>query len=134
MYRYLYTRHPKFSLPGRYNEVVKESCLLHSRAIGEFFFDNEKNNDDIRISHYYNELISKKELEEEIGKTKSKWDGIKKRINKNLGHLTFTRNTGNRMSLGELDVLHFEVLIELFGNNLPIEFREKWRFGKSFSK
>jgi hypothetical protein len=133
MNRYLYTAHPIVSLPGRYGEAVAESCLLHSRAIGEFFFEEEKNKDDVRISHYYDELISKKELQDEIEKSKSKWADYKKRINKKMGHLTFTRVNTVPMHMQEKNELNFDVLIELFERNLPMEFREKWELGKSFS-
>ncbi len=101
MNRYLYTAHPVFPLPGRYREVVAESCLLHSRNIGEFFFDEPKRADDIRIDHYYNELISKDELTNEISKSKSNWAIYKNRVNKSLSHLTYSRGNSNRVNLKE---------------------------------
>ena len=133
MNRYLYTADPIFPLPGRYSEAVAESCLLHSRTIGEFFFENEKNNDDIRVSHYYDEMTSNNELKYEIEKSKPKWADYKKRINKKLGHLTFARLETSPMQMLERNELNFDVLIRLFEKSLPIEFREKWNRGKSFS-
>lgn len=131
MNRYLYTARP-ISLPGRYREIVAESCLLHSRNVGEFFFEAAKN-DDIRIDHYYNELISKDQLKIEIDKSKSKWKGYKKQINKKLSHLTFSRVNSTPMNMQEKNDINFDYLIKLFKNNLPIEFIEKWNRGKSFS-
>lgn len=132
MNRYLYTAHP-IPLPGRYREAVAESCLLHSRAVGEFFFEEEKNGDDIRISHYYDELISKDELEKEIEKSKTKWNSYKRRINKKLGHLTFSRINTSPINMQEKNEINFDVLIKLFESNLPVHFREQWKRGKSFS-
>lgn len=132
MNRYLYTADPIPKLPGRYGEAVEESCLLHSRNIGEFFFEGGKN-DDIRISHYYDELISVNELKDEIEKSKPQWAEYKKRLNKKLGHLTFKRVGSTPMSIQEKNELNFDVLIKLFENNLPIEFREKWKRGEGFS-
>lgn len=132
MNRYIYTARPIFPLPGRYREAVAESCLLHSRTIGEFFFEEAKG-DDIRILHYYDTLISKNELKDEIEKSISKWTAYKKRVNKQLGHLTFTRIENQRMHMQEKNEVNFDVLIQLFENNLPPEFREKWEYGKLFS-
>lgn len=133
MNRYLYTAHPSFQLPGRYREVVAESCLLHSRNIGEFFFDEAKNIDDIRIDHYYNELISKDELTNEIEKSKSNWDIYKKRVNKSLSHLTYSRVNSSRVNMGEKNTFNFDALIELFDKNLPTDFRGNWNRGKSIA-
>ncbi len=132
MNRYLYTAHP-VQLPGRYREIVAESCLLHSRNIGEFFFDKVLRDGDIRISHYYDELISKSELDDELEKSKSIWTNYKNRINKKLGHLTFARVDEGPMNMKEKEELNFNILIELFEKNLPIHFREKWERGRSFS-
>ena len=132
MNRYLYTAHP-ISLPGRYGEVVAESCLLHSRAIGEFFFEPKKG-DDIRIIHYYDELISKDELKIKINKFQSNWEGYKKRTNKKLCHLTFSRVNSTPMNMQEKNDVNFDILITLFENNLPIDYKEKWDHGKSFSR
>lgn len=132
MNRYLYTARP-CSLPGRYCEAVRESCLLHSRNIGEFFFGGESKSD-IRIEHYYKELISEHELKIEIDKFKPMWIEYKKRINKRLSHLTYDRViNASRISMEEKNYIGFDYLIELFEKNLPLEFREKWNFGKSFS-
>ncbi len=133
MNRYLYTANPAFLLPGRYREVVAESCLLHSRNIGEFFFDNAREIDDIRIDHYYDELISKDELANEIDKSKSNWNIYKTRVNKSLSHLTYSRGNSSRVNMGEKNTFNFDTLIELFDKNLPTDFREKWNRGKSFS-
>jgi hypothetical protein len=132
MNRYLYTAHPRFPLPGRYGEVVAESCLLHSRAIGEFFFGPGKK-DDIIISHYIDKLISKDELENEIEKSKLCWSSYKKRTDKKLCHLTFDRINSYPMCMDEKEVINFDKLIELFETNLPSDYREKWIKGKSFS-
>jgi hypothetical protein len=132
MNRYLYTANPIFPLPGRYGEAVAESCLSHSRAIGEFFFE-EINYDDIRISHYFDKLISKDELENEIEKSRSDWDKYKKRTNKKLCHLTFRRVDSFPMDMEEKEAVNFDKLIELFKINLPADYREKWEKGKSFS-
>ncbi len=129
MNRYLCTAHPT-SLPKPYGEAVREACLLHSRNIGEFFFDRATQ-DDIRISHYYDVLISKDELKDEIEKSKSKWADYKMRLNKKLGHLTFSRVNTMPINMQEKNVLNFDVLIKLFEKNLPIHFREKWERGKT---
>lgn len=50
MNRFLYTAHPISPLPGRYREVAAEACFLHSRTIGEFFFEQERMGDDIRTT------------------------------------------------------------------------------------
>lgn len=132
MNRYLYTAKPICKLPEKYDQVVRESCLLHSRIIGDFFFGNPRK-DDISISHYYDELISKDELRAEIEKSKSKWEDYKDRINKKLCHLTFSRNKANPMNMNEKDEINFDTLIRLFEDNLPQHFRKKWATGKLFS-
>lgn len=129
MNRYLRTAR-RIPLTKPYGEAVDESCLLHSRNIGEFFFEHAKGDDDIRISHYYDTLISKKELEDEIQKSKSEWKDYKKRVNKKLGHLTFSRINEVPMNMQEKNKLNFDVLIQLFEKNLPGHFREKWERGK----
>jgi len=131
MNRYLYTANP-IVLPGRYREIVSESCLLHSRNVGEFFF-GKMSNHDIRVNHYYEELISKDELQAEINKSQLKWDDYKRRANKKLCHLTFSRLDSMPMHMQEKNDLNFEILINLFEKNLPIDFKEKWDLGKSFS-
>lgn len=134
MNRYLYTTKP-IRLPGRYNEIVAESCLLHSRNIGEFFFEKANPRyDDIRFEHYHNELISTEELQTEINKLKSKWRSYKPRVNTKLSHLTFDRVNSKPMNVQEKNDLNFDTLIDLFEKNLPIDFRAKWDKGKSFSK
>src|SRR4051812_32642665 len=112
MNRYLYAaQHNK--LRRVYRQIVAESCLLHSRNIGEFFFDKVSQDGDIRISHYYGELISKSELENEIEKIKSKWRDCKIRINKKLGHLTFSRIGERPMNMQEIKELNLDKLIKL---------------------
>ena len=134
MNRYIYTANAINTTPQQYKEAISESCLLHSRAIGEFFFEEIKNNDDIRISHYSSELTSKNELLAEIEKNKPKWAKYKRRLNKKLGHLTFSRINTSPMNMWEKNELNFEILIELFERSLPIDFKEKWDFGKSISQ
>lgn len=133
MNRYLYTANPKHQLPGRFAEIVMESCLLHLRNIGEFFFEGDKTEDDIRITHYFGKLISKNELENEIKKFESKWKGFKTRINKKVGHLTFSRLNTAPINMSEKNDIDFVNLINLFENNLPEEYKENWESGKSFS-
>lgn len=132
MNRYLYTAYPKCQFSGHYREVVAESCLLHSRTIGEFFFEKVKYDSDVRITHYYDELKSKEELLGEVEKLKPNWSKYRDRLNQRLGHLTFRRNDNHRVHMQEKDALNFDVLIKLFEDNLPEEFREKWNRGKSF--
>lgn len=134
MNRYLYTAYPIHRLPGRYSEVVAESCLLHSRNVGEFFFEEpHPKHDDIRICHYYDELISKDELQIEINKSKLEWNDYKERVNKQLSHLTYTRVYGSPMGIQGKDKEKFRALIELFEKNLPEHFIKKWNVGKSYS-
>ena len=132
MNRYIYTAYP-IRLPGRYNEVVAESCLLHSRTIGEFFFEAANKKDDIRITHYYDELISKDALQYEIEKSRSNWESYKTRTNKKLCHLTFARIDTAPMNMLEDKEVNFDVLIKLFEVNLPPEYLENWIKGKSYS-
>lgn len=133
MNRYLYAANPVFPLPGRYRELVAESCLMHSRVIGEFFFEGKNKDDDIRVLDYYDILVSSKELKYEIEKYKPKWQSYKSRVNKKLGHLTFTRVNTTPMNMEEIKELNFDVLIRLFEDNLPIEFKDGWMKGKSYS-
>ncbi|MFN4248639.1 MAG: hypothetical protein ACK4EY_12995 [Flavipsychrobacter sp.] len=134
MNRYLLTAYPDSDLvKGRYIEAVRESCLLHSRNIGEFFFDDIKYDDDIRVSHYYDELVSKDELEVEIKISRTNWNVYKKRIHKSLSHLTFKRGDDSRMNMQEKDEFNFDKLIDLFEKNLPIQFKEMWERGKNYS-
>lgn len=131
MNRYLYTVSP-ISLPGHYREIVAESCLLHTRNVGDFFF-GKTYKDDITIDYYYSVLLSKEDFKLEIDKSKPKWKECKERINKKLSHLTFSRVNTAPMSMQEINDLRLDYLIELFKNNLPVEFHEKWNHGKSFS-
>lgn len=126
MNRYLYASNPVFPLPGRYRELVDESCLMHSRVIGEFFFEG-KNTDDIRVLHYYDILVSSEELKYEIEKSKPKWRSYKDRVNKKLGHLTFKRVNTTPMSMEEVKELNFDILIKLFEDNLPIVYKNNWK-------
>lgn len=92
MNRYLCTANP-LSLQKPFREAILESCLLHSRIIGDFFF-SEGRSDDIVITHYYDSLKSKKEVVEEIEKFKSLWyekEAFKNRLHKKLAHLTYAR-------------------------------------------
>ena len=108
MNRYLYTARPVFSLPGRYAEIVTESCLLHSRTIGEFFFGSPIK-DDISISHYLEKLISNSKLKDEIEKSKSKWEDYKKhRLNKKLMHLTYAGVNESPTQMQEKDEMKVE--------------------------
>lgn len=132
MNRYLYTAHP-MPLPGHYDEVVAESCLLHSRTVGEFFFGEVVQEGDIRITHYYDKLISKDTLENEIEKFRSKWKSYKTRTDKKLCHLTLERLNAVPMNMQEHKELNFDVLIKLFEVNLPPEYLKNWIKGKSFS-
>lgn len=132
MNRYLYTAHFK-SIGRPLDQIVAESCLLHSRNIGEFFFQKATRDDDVTIDDYYNELILKDELQIEIDKWKPKWDNYKERINKKLSHLTFLRVNSLPMNMQEKNDLYFDILIKLFEKNLPTDFREKWNLGKSIA-
>jgi hypothetical protein len=133
MNRYLYTSRA-ISLPGRYGEIVAESCLLHSRNIGEFFFEKINDRyDDIRIGHYCNELLSKGELENELNRASPNWKDYKTRVNKQLSHLTFARVNSSAINMQEKSDINFDILIKLFEDSLPIHFKENWHRGKSFS-
>lgn len=133
MNRYLYAAQPNL-LTGRYPELVRESCLLHSRIIGEFFFVDGTSKDDIRILDYYNVLKSKDELENEIEKSRLKWKDYKERIDKKLCHLTLARINQTPMNMDEKEHLKFGRLIELFENNLPSDYKENWAAGKKYSE
>lgn len=136
MNRYLFTARP-CTLPRPYPAIVGESCLLHSRNIGEFFFEGNPNNNDIRIEHYLEILTSKVELEKAIAKSKTRWQeigGYKYRINKKLSHLTFYRlKSEEGMNMQEKDDFNFNELIQLFENGLPDEFKQKWEDGKKIA-
>ncbi len=129
MNRYLLASRP-INLPGHFNELVAESCLLHARNVGEFFFEDERH-DDIRITHFIGELVSSDELVRLIEVNKPKWIIYKPLINKKLSHLTFSRIDSPPM--GTKNDLDLENLIALFEKNLPEEYRENWNKGKSFS-
>lgn len=135
MNRYLFTTRP-CSLPQPYPQIVAESCLLHSRNVGEFFFEGETQKDDIRLEHYNDLLTSKDELEKLLAKSKLKWKekgGYKDRINKKLSHLTFARLKSEPMNMREKDDFNIEKLIQLFQNGLPEEFKQKWEQGKAIA-
>lgn len=135
MNRYLFTARP-CSLPRPYPAIVAESCLLHSRNVGEFFFEpvSKKHPDsDIRLKHYYDVLTSKDELEKAIAMYKPKWGGYKDRINKKLSHLTSDRVDSAHMSTQEKDDFNFNELIQLFENGLPNEFKQSWELGKEIA-
>lgn len=132
MNRYLYTA----QLKGPYPQIVAESCFLHSRIVGEFFYGDKRMKDDIGIEHYYDLLTSKDELEVVINSYKSKWietKGYRERLNKKLCHLTFDRVGDQPMNTQEKDEFGFENLIRLFEKKLPEEFKQQWERGKAIA-
>lgn len=132
MNRYLYTA----QLKSPYPQIVAESCFLHSRIVGEFFYGNKRMKDDIGIEHYYDLLISKDELEMVIDSYKSKWietKGYRERLNKKLCHLTFDRVGNQPMNTQEKDEFGFDILIQLFEKKLPKEFKQMWNKGKEIA-
>jgi hypothetical protein len=73
---------------GPINNALLESFAVHVRALIHFFFDDDGKKDDVLANHFFN---TKDEWHSVVGNISETLEKAKKRTDKEIVHLTYTR-------------------------------------------
>lgn len=104
--------------------IALESFVVHSRNLFDFFYSEKKYPDDISVYDY---LKRKKDFNKEKSK-KRNLENLTNKANKQVAHLTYSRNNYNKINKGWLInkiVDNMNITITAFLKNLNSE-EKKW--------